>query len=117
MRFAAIADWADSGEFEIGFMCREPGVSRSGYYAWRRRSPSPREQADTGLVAAIKQVHERLRDNPGVRRVHAELITLGHTVSPKRAWRLMRDVGLHRRHPKAWKRTTVDASATRLHGG
>jgi putative transposase len=107
VKFAAIADWADSGEFEIGFMCRELGVSRSGYYAWRRRAPSDREQADTGLTAVIKQVYERLRGNPGVRRVHAELVTLGHRISPKRVWRLMQAAGLQGRHPKSWKRTTI----------
>jgi transposase InsO family protein len=88
-------------------MCRELGVSRSGFYAWRRRAPSDRDQADTGLVALIKAIYDRLRGNPGVRRVHAELLTLGHRLSRKRVWRLMRSVDLQGRHPKAWKRTTV----------
>lgn len=107
MKFAAIADWAEEGEFEVGFMRRELGVSRSGYYAWRRRGPSERERADSGLLAVIKQVYRQLRGNTGVRRVHAELVTLGHAVSPKRVWRLMQAAGLQGRHPKAWKRTTV----------
>src|SRR3954447_17841469 len=88
-------------------MCRELGVSRSGYYAWRDRAPSQREQADHGLTAIITQVYERLRGNPGVRRVHAELITLGHKVAPKRVWRLMKAAGLQGRHPKPWKHTTI----------
>ncbi|TWE14972.1 IS3 family transposase [Prauserella muralis] len=111
MKFAAIADWAGTDDFPVEFMCRELGVSRSGYYAWRGRSPSARERADTGLLAVIKQVHERLRGNPGVRRVHAELVTLGHQASPKRVWRLMRDAGLQGRHPKPWKRTTTPGQA------
>jgi putative transposase len=107
VKFAAIADWADSTDFPVEFMCRELGVSRSGYYAWRGRAPSPRQQADDGLLAVIKQVYERLRGNPGVRRVHAELVTLGHQVSPKRVWRLMQAAGLQGRHPRPWKRTTL----------
>ncbi|MGH3976975.1 MAG: IS3 family transposase [Pseudonocardiaceae bacterium] len=111
MKFAAIADWADSENFPVEFMCRELGVSRSGYYAWRGRAPSDREQADASLLTVIKHVYERLRGNPGVRRIHAELVTLGHRVAPKRVWRLMRDAGLQGRHPKPWKRTTVAGQA------
>jgi putative transposase len=107
VKFAAIADWAEDGDFGVEFMCRELGVSRSGYYAWRSRAPSMRERADERLLAVIRQVHERLRGNPGVRRVHAELVILGHTVSPKRVWRLMKAAGLQGRHPKSWKRTTT----------
>jgi putative transposase len=107
VKFAAIADWADSDEFPVDFMCRELGVSRSGYYAWRGRTPSEREQADTALLAIIKGACQRLRGNPGVRRIHAELRVLGHRLSRKRVWRLMRDADLQGRHPKAGKRTTV----------
>lgn len=92
-------------------MCRELGVSRSGYYAWRGRSPSERDRADEGLLAVIKHVWQRLRGNPGVRRVHAELITLGHRVSPKRVWRLMHGAGLQGRHPQVGIRTTTAADA------
>jgi transposase InsO family protein len=56
-------------------------------------------------------VYQRLRGNPGVRRVHAELVTLGHRVSPKRVWRLMQAAGLQGRHPKPWKRTTIAGDA------
>lgn len=107
MKFAAIADWADSGEYSVDFMCRELGVSRSGFYAWLGRGPSQRAQADTDVVATIKEVFERLRGNPGVRRVRAELLVLGHRLSHKRVWRLMKAAGLQGRHPQAWKRTTV----------
>jgi transposase InsO family protein len=52
-----------------------------------------------------------VRGNPGMRRVHAELITLGHRVSPKRVWRPMQAAGLQGRHPKPWKRTTIAGHA------
>jgi putative transposase len=80
--FAAIADWADSEQFPVEFMCRELGVSRSGFYAWRRRTPSDHDQADTTLLALIRASYDRLRGNPGVRRVHAELRTLDTTWRP-----------------------------------
>ncbi len=107
MKFAAIADWADSESYPVSFMCTELGVSRSGYYAWRGRGVSDRARTDAGLTALIKTVHARLRGNPGVRRIHAELAALGHRLSRKRVWRLMKAAGLRGRHPKAWKRTTI----------
>ena len=107
MKFAAIADWADSDTFPVDFMCDQLGVSRSGYYAWRGREVSDRARTDAGLTAVITAAHKRLRGNPGVRRIHAELTALGHRLSRKRVWRLMKAAGLRGRHPKAWKRTTI----------
>lgn len=107
MKFAAIADWADRKEFPVLFMCRQLGVSRSGYYAWLGRDVSDRERSDEHLTAVIEEAYANARGNPGVRRMRAELVVLGHRVSHGRVWRLMRAAGLQGRHPKAWKRTTV----------
>jgi transposase InsO family protein len=107
VKFAAIAGWAEENAFPVDFMCRELGVSRSGYYAWIRRGVSDRSKKDAELIELIRSVHARLRGIPGVRRVHAELTALGHRLSPKRVWRLMRAAGLRGRYPRAWRRTTV----------
>ena len=77
MIFAAIADWADRKEYKIDFMCAQLGVSESGFYAWRNRVPSAREQDNARLLVIIRDAYARLRGNPGVRRIHAELIALG----------------------------------------
>jgi putative transposase len=105
--YAAIADWADSGEYPVTLMCDWLGVSRSGYYAWRGAPPSQRAQDDEKLIAVMKQLHARARGNPGVRRLWADLRAAGYRVAKKRVWRLMKAADLHGRHPKAWKRTTV----------
>ena len=107
MRFAAIADWADSGDYPVSFMCAWLGVSRSGYYAWRGAEPSQRSKDDSALVAVMRKIYEDARGNPGVRRMRAGLAALGHLVSHKRAHRLMQAAGLRGRHPRAWKRTTI----------
>lgn len=107
MKFAAIADWADQDLFDVDFMCDRLGVSRSGYYAWRGRSRSDRDHNDDRLTALLRSAYDRLRGNPGVRRLHAELAAAGERVSRKRVHRLMAAAGLVGRHPKAYKRTTV----------
>ena len=107
MRFAAIAGWADSGDYPVSFMCAWLDVSRSGYYAWRGAGPSQRSEDDSALIAVMKKVHEEARGNPGVRRMRAGLAALGHLVSHKRVHRLMQAAGLRGRHPRAWRRTTI----------
>lgn len=107
MKFAAIADWADSKTYDVAFMCAQLDVSTSGYYKWRSATPSARAREDSALLTKIKTIYHRLRGNPGVRRVHAELVATGHQVGHKRVRKLMRAAGLQGRHPRAWKRTTL----------
>lgn len=82
-------------------MCHVLGVSKSGYYAWLGREPSPRAKRNAELLALIREIHEQSRGTYGSPRVHAEL-RLGHGIrcSKKRVARLMRLAGLtgvHRR--------------------
>ena len=107
MKFAAIADWVESEEYDVEFLCAQLGVSRSGYYAWRGRPVSDRAVANRDLSSLIASIYRRLRGNPGVRRVRAELASLGERVSHKRVWALMRAADLQGRHPRAWRRTTI----------
>jgi len=88
-------------------MCKQLGVSESGYYAWRGRPISTRQQNDNILISEIKNIFESLKGNPGRRRVRAELIARGFRASVKRVHRLMQVLGLVGRHPRAWKQTTV----------
>src|SRR5262249_8670597 len=87
VKFAAIADWAASKEYPVDFMCRELGVSSSGYYAWLKATPSQRATDDADLIAIMKKLHADGRGNPGVRRMRGDLAALGHNLSHKRVWR------------------------------
>jgi transposase InsO family protein len=107
VKFAAIADWAESREYPVAFMCEHLGVSRSGYYAWRGAGPCQRAQDDATLIVIMKELFARARGNPGVRRMRAELAAVGHRLSSKRVHRLMKAAGLRGRHPRAWKKTTI----------
>ncbi len=69
-----------------------PGVSPSGYDAWRPRQPSARARADAALRTRIKAIHARSRATYGVPRSHAELTDEG--VGVKRIARLMQAPGL-----------------------
>jgi putative transposase len=78
------------------------GVSPSGYWAWRKRVPSARSQADAQLSGQIRTIHQASRGTYGVPRVHAALASAGTHCGRKRVARLMRRdglVGRHRRRP------------------
>ena len=41
----------------MAVLCRVLGVSRSGYYAWRSREPSPAEVRRKELTDEVKEIH------------------------------------------------------------
>ena len=85
---------AEKANFPVRVLCRVLGVSRSGYYDWKGRSPSRRSRQDAALAGKIRQIHRRSRQTYGSPRVHAELRALGTRCSRKRVERLMREAGL-----------------------
>lgn len=74
--------------------CRVLKVSRSGYYEWRHRPPSPRDLEDAYLANLIVDIHSMSRCSYGAPRVHAELrLGQGIRVGRKRVTRLLRITG------------------------
>ncbi len=84
-------------DYPVKTMCQALGVSDSGYYAWKRRSPSQRQQADEALASRIRQVHQATHRIYGSRRIRAELVEQGQPCGRKRVMRLMRQLGLSSR--------------------
>lgn len=65
MRFAFVRD--HQGEFPVELMCEVLGVSRSGFYAWKGRPPSPAAARRERLAEQIRQAHEEARSVYGRR--------------------------------------------------
>ena len=109
-RFIAV----EQAHYPITVLCRALGVSRAGFYAWKRRGVSARARADAALTAEIRQVHARSRQTYGAPRIHADLAARGIAVSRKRVARLMRTaqlVGCGRRR-RVVRTTVADPTAT-----
>lgn len=75
-------------------MCSALGVTRQGYYAWRKRGASAHDLADAELAAGISEIYEASRGVYGAPKVFAELKRAGVRTSRKRVARIMRDNGL-----------------------
>ena len=87
-------------------MCGVLGVSVSGYYAWRQRPVSRREEANHLLAQRISLVHQRSHGTYGSPRVWAELQAEGEQCTRKRVARLMRLYHIRARRPRRYKVTT-----------
>ena len=76
----------------MAWLCKQLGVARSGFYAWRQRqqNPGPRAQESAAITAQVQTVFERHRGFYGAPRVHQELRAAGLKVGRHRIARLMR---------------------------
>ncbi|OXS14587.1 IS3 family transposase [Zobellella denitrificans] len=104
LRYAFID--ANQGQFSTALMCRVFEVSRSSYYEWRSRPPSPRKQQEKALKAKIRKHHEEGRATYGTRRIQKKLTGDGEAVSRRRVARLMKEEGLACKTRRKFKATT-----------
>ena len=106
MRFRFVAE--EAAQFPVSLLCRTLGVTRGGYYAWRRRPPSARTLADRELSERIAEIHGQTLGIYGAPRVHAELrMAHGINVGKKRVARLMRGLGIFGAGRRGGPRTTT----------
>lgn len=100
---------AKKSEHRISRLCKVLGVTRQGYYAWRRRGPSLRQLGDDELARLIVTIYDGSLQTYGAPRVQLELADEHEVhVGRKRVARLMRELelqGVSRRGKK--QRTTV----------
>ena len=78
---------AERAQFPVSLLCRVVGVTRQGYYAWKRRGPSDRELADIDLAVRIRRVHEQTEGIYGAPRIQAELSRSRRRPASASAWR------------------------------
>ena len=88
-------------------MCRVLEVSRSGFYAWRKRSASVRSQRQQELVTEMEQIHsDRDMRSYGSPRMQQELLARGHEVSENTVAKLMRRHGIRAASSRKFRVTT-----------
>jgi len=85
VKFALIAE--KKAKEPLSLWCRGLGVSRAGFYAWRRRPECQHQRDDQRLSVLVQESHERSRKTYGSPRVHADLVPKGEHVSRKRVIR------------------------------
>jgi transposase InsO family protein len=97
---------AEKAQYPVAVLCDVLEVSRSGFYASKKRPPSSRSKADAQLAVEIAAAHRKSRERYGSPRVHRALRKKGVRVGKKRVERLMRAKGLVGRRKRPFRRTT-----------
>jgi transposase InsO family protein len=98
---------AEKSNFTVSRMARLLEVSRSGFYAWLTRAPSPRAVRAERIEAKIAWFHGDSDEVSGSPRILADLREDGEIISRKTVATTMRRLGLRGICPKRWKTTTI----------
>ena len=98
-------------QFSVTHMCKTLGISKSGYYAWKSRPVSQREQENQVLALHIKAIHRETDQTYGTPRITEELNEAGIVCSASRIARIKQKMGLKAiGTPRKFRCTTKAAS-------
>jgi transposase InsO family protein len=88
-------------------MCEVLEVSRSGFYAWQKRSESDRTKRHQKLLSEMKTIHgDRDMRSYGSPRMHRELVARGENCSENTVAKLMREHGMRASSSRKFRVTT-----------
>ena len=91
--------------------CRVLAVSRSGYYAWRKRPVSASSQRREELTSRIQSIHAtKYHDVYESPRLQAELEAQGHRCNRKTVAKCMKEAGIKASTMKKFRVTTTDSN-------
>ncbi|MUV04667.1 IS3 family transposase [Flavobacterium rakeshii] len=92
--------------FPVKDMCRVLDVSTIGYYKWRSKTLSKRDQYNLVLLEQIKKIHYRNKKRYGSPRIAKELKALGFHASEKLIRKLMKSASLESVFKRKFRITT-----------
>lgn len=84
------------------------GVSRSGYYTWKKRLPSDRELGKQKLKERIVEICHGSHQNYGAPKITECLKQEGERISEKTVGNYMRELGIKAQYIKPYAVTTTD---------
>jgi putative transposase len=97
---------AHRDQFKVLRMCEVFEISRSGYYSWRGRKESKRDEENRTVLAEIHKIHEQSRQAYGSVKTWRELKAQGMSCGRHRVARLRRRAGIEARRRRRFRITT-----------
>ena len=107
MKYAWIDEHCD--QFSVTRMCRQMGVSRTGYCQWRTRPPSERLMANVALDVQVAAIHAGSKRSYGRPRIVRGLLDQGVQVSHERVRNSLKRQGLRPVYKRPYRVTTDSA--------
>lgn len=107
MKYAWIESHSDF--FSVSRMCRQLGVSRTGYCQWRVRAPSERSIANAALDAQVAAIHAAMKRSYGRPRIVRDLRASGVRVGHERVRRSLKRQTLFPVYKRPYRVTTDSA--------
>lgn len=90
-------------------MLRILGVSRNGYYAFKRRKPSDRQLKKDARMDKIREIHSDSHEIYGAPKITKLLKETGEKISEKTVGNYMREMGIKAWYAKPWIQTTIES--------
>ncbi len=104
MRYAFIRD--HRAQWPVRLLCQVLEVSPGGFYAWRARPSSARQQRRDALVVQLKAAYHQMKARYGSPRLHAELVARGESCCVNTVAQLMRQHGIAAKTVRKFRCTT-----------
>ena len=101
---------AHQDQWPVRLLCETLEVSPAGYYAWRQRPRSGREQQRDALLVEVRAIHAQFKARYGSPRIHAELAARGHACCVNTVARVMREAGIAAKTARKFRCTTTDSN-------
>jgi putative transposase len=96
-------------QWPVRLLCETLEVSPAGYYAWRQRPRSTREQQRDALLVEVRAIHAQFKARYGSPRIYAELVARGHDCCLNTVAKVMREAGIAAKTTRTFRCTTTDS--------
>jgi len=97
---------ANRSRWPVRRLCETLEVSAAGYYAWRQRPRSVRQEQRDALVVQMRAIHAEVKACYGSPRIHAELVARGKVCCVNTVAKLMRVNGIAAKTARKFRCTT-----------
>ena len=100
----------DRRQLNVSGVLRYLGVSRSGYYAWKKRKPANQELRRNKLKEKISKIYDESKQNYGAPKITKLLQAEGEKISERTVGTYMKSMHIKAQWIKPYTNTTIDSN-------